>query len=77
MSCYFRHIPDILKEAGIDVTTENKREVDRLVHSLVGVEYKDCSRAWKAVKGQKADETLRARFIKKLKKKYSGPAKGR
>lgn len=74
MSCYFRHIPDILNEAGIDVTAENKREVDRLIHSLVGVEYKDCSSVWKAVKAHRAEAGLRAGFVRKLKKKCSGLA---
>ncbi|MFQ5957023.1 MAG: hypothetical protein ACE5KK_04560 [Candidatus Brocadiales bacterium] len=76
MSCYFRHIPDILKEAGVKVTAENKREVDHLIHTLVGVDYKNCSSAWKAVKGQRAEEALRVGLIKKLKKKFSGLAKG-
>lgn len=25
MSCYFRHMKDVLKEAGIEVTRENKK----------------------------------------------------
>ena len=28
MTCYFRHL-EIFKKAGIEVTSENKREVDR------------------------------------------------
>lgn len=50
MTCYFRHIQDIFAKAGITVTSENKREVDRVIHSIVGVEYKDCSAAWREVK---------------------------
>ncbi len=71
MSCYFRHMPDILKEAGIGVTPENKREVDRLIHALVGVDYKNCSGTWKAVKWRRADNTLRAALVKELKKGFS------
>lgn len=29
MSCYFRHIPELLKEAGLKVTPENKKAVDK------------------------------------------------
>jgi hypothetical protein len=29
---------DILKEAGIEVTADNKREVDRRIQSIVGVD---------------------------------------
>ena len=64
-------MPDILKEAGIGVTPENKREVDRLIHALVGVDYKNCSGAWKAVKGSRADKALRAALVKELKKGFS------
>lgn len=75
MSCYFRHMSDILKEAGIEITSGNKREVDRLIHSIVGIDYKNCSGAWKAVKERKTDEALRAVFVKKLKKGLPGLAK--
>jgi hypothetical protein len=27
MTCYFRHLKEIFKKAGIEVTRENKREV--------------------------------------------------
>ena len=68
MSCYFRHMKDILDEAGIEVTKENKKDIDRLIHGLVDVEYKNCSPTWKAVKEQiTSDEKLRSRFVKKLK----------
>lgn len=39
MSCYFRHIKDILQEAGIEVTAANKKDVDRAIHRLVGTPY--------------------------------------
>jgi hypothetical protein len=60
---------DVLEEAGVEVTKENKKEIDRIIHSLVAVEYKNCSPTWKAVKEEiKADERAKARFIKKLQK---------
>jgi hypothetical protein len=60
---------DILTEAGIDVTEENKKEIDRIIHRLVAVEYKNCSPTWKAVKEQiKGDDAARKQFIEKLKK---------
>ncbi len=71
MSCYFRHMPDVLREAGIEVTPENKKEVDRLIHTLVGADYKNCPAAWKAVKEKKADEALRAELVKELKRGFS------
>lgn len=35
---------------GVEVTSENKRDIDREIHKLVGVEYKDCSAAWMEIK---------------------------
>ncbi len=71
MSCYFRHMKDVLEEAGIRITEKNKKEVDRLLHELVGVEYKHCSPTWKAIKGHiKEDPAARKRFIERLRKAY-------
>ena len=50
MTCYFRHLQEVFKKAGIGVTEENKREVDKIIHRIVGVKYKDCSATWKEVK---------------------------
>ncbi len=72
MSCYFRYMKDVLAEAGIEVTPENKKRVDQAVHDLVAVAYKNCSPTWKEVKTHiKADETARARFIEQLKQALS------
>ena len=70
MSCYFRHMKDVLEEAGVEVTPANKKEIDRAIHSLVEVEYKDCSPTWKEIKAQiKGDDQARSQFIEKLKQK--------
>jgi hypothetical protein len=68
MSCYFRHLKDVLAEAGIDVTPDNKKDVDRALHEIVGAEYKDCPNAWKNVKRQMINEADRAALVKKLRK---------
>ena len=73
MSCYFRHMKDVLEEAGIEVTKENKKDIDRIIHGLVDVEYKSCPPTWKAVKEHiKRDDRARSRFIQNLKKKLKG-----
>ena len=73
MSCYFRHMKDILDELGIEVTPENKKEIDRLLHGLAGVEYKNCSPAWKAIKEQiRGDEAKRNAFVERLKVAVQG-----
>jgi len=50
LTCYFRHLKEVFEKAGIEVTKENKREVDRVIHGIVGVEYKNCPAAWREVK---------------------------
>jgi len=56
MTCYFRHLRDVFAKAGVDVTSENKKEVDRAIHSIVGVEYKNCPAAWREVKKRIAED---------------------
>ena len=56
MTCYFRHMKDVFSRAGIDVTQENKKDIDRAIHDYVGVEYKNCSSTWKAVKERLAED---------------------
>jgi hypothetical protein len=67
MSCYFRHLADIFKAAGISVTPENKKDLDRALHRLVKVEYKNCPDAWKRIKAEiAADPARKAEFATKL-----------
>lgn len=67
MSCYFRHMKDVLDEAGITVSPSNKRQIDQAFHQIVGNNYKDCSATWKALKqNYLADEKRRHELIKKL-----------
>ncbi|XHH09809.1 MAG: hypothetical protein ACFCUE_04055 [Candidatus Bathyarchaeia archaeon] len=56
MTCYFRHLNAVFSEAGITITQENRKDVDRIIHQLVGVEYKDCSKTWRQIKQRLADD---------------------
>jgi hypothetical protein len=70
MTCYFRHLNEIFEKAGVTITKENKEDVDRAIHSIVGVEYKNCSATWKEVKKRIAEDakdfvnTLKSSLIK-------------
>jgi hypothetical protein len=55
MTCYFRHLSNVFEKAGINVTKDNKRQVDKVIHKIVGVEYKNCPATWKAVKARLAE----------------------
>ena len=65
MTCYFRHLKAVFEKAGIIVTGENKQELDKLIHSIVAVRFKNCPAAWKEVKKRIAeDETGFASALK-------------
>jgi hypothetical protein len=69
MSCYFRHMKDVFEEIGVEITKENKKDIDRAIHRIAGIEYKDCPSTWRTLKaGFLGDETKRAAFVRKLKK---------
>jgi len=55
VTCYLRHLQQIFRKAGIEVTSENKREIDRVIHDIVGLEYKNCPAAWREVKKRIAE----------------------
>jgi len=46
-------------------TKENKQDVGRVIHSIVGVEYKNCPETWKKVKKTVAEDE--ENFVKQLK----------
>ena len=67
MSCYFRHLKDILDEAGIEVTARNSEQIDRAIHNIVEVHHKDCPAAWRKLKREiLGDKHKRQDFVNKL-----------
>jgi molecular chaperone GrpE (heat shock protein) len=67
MSCYLRHIKDILDEAGIVLTPANRQQIDQAIHQAVGVGYKNCPVTWRKIKQEiKGDEEKRRALIKQL-----------
>ena len=73
VSCYFRYIKDVLKEAGIVVSPQNKKAIDQAIHQMVNVKYKKCMPdCWGEVKKRTGDEKSRKIFISELKKVVKG-----
>jgi len=56
VTCYFRHLNEVFRKAGIEATSQNKREIDKVIHNIVGVEYKNCPAAWREVKRRLAED---------------------
>ena len=68
MTCYFRHLKEIFEKAGIEVTSENKRDLDEIIHRLMRVKYKNCPDTWKEVKKKLADDETG--FVSRLKAEW-------
>ncbi len=68
VTCYFKHLRDVFKKAGIVITKDTKREVDRVVHAIVNVEYKDCSATWREIKKRIAENE--EGFVSKLREAW-------
>ena len=69
MTCYFRHLQNVFKKAGIEVTSENRKELDKIIHHIVSVEYKNCPATWKEVKKRIAEDE--DNFAAKLKEAWT------
>ncbi len=68
MTCYFRHLKQVFTRLGIEVASDNKREIDKIIHGVVGVDYKNCQAAWKEVKKRLAENE--AVFISNLREAW-------
>ncbi len=69
MSCYLGHLKDILKEANIEITPQNRKQIDQAFHKIVGVDYKECPATWKKLKQEWLhDEAKRKELIKEIQK---------
>ncbi len=45
----------IFEELGVELTKDNKKDIDRRIHGVLGVEYKNCSTTWKEIKKRLAE----------------------
>lgn len=63
MTCYFRYIRDLFADIGVKVSNENKKEIDKKIHELLGIEYKNCSSTWREFKRRRETDNT---FINSL-----------
>ena len=56
-------------KAGIELTTENKRDIDRVIHKIVGVKYKNCSATWREVRKKITEDE--DHFVSNLKEAWN------
>ena len=70
MSCYLRHLRAELERVGIDIDEMDRKRLDEAIHKVVGVEYKDCPKAWREVKMEMAKD--KKTFLASIKKELDG-----
>ncbi|MHB0999944.1 MAG: hypothetical protein ACYC27_11925 [Armatimonadota bacterium] len=70
MSCYLRHMSDIISEAGIELTKENRKAVDHAIRRSVGKPDCNCPDVWKEVKARIADGR-RQEIVENLMNEYT------
>lgn len=69
MACW-KWFNSIIKEAGVEVTDENKEKIDDVIHAYINqqISYGRCSPEWsKARKQIQADEKMKKELVEKLK----------
>lgn len=68
MTCYIRHLTDILKDIDREDTRENRKELDRRIRIFLNRENDDCPVVWNDIKSQIHDPVKRDLLIENLKK---------
>lgn len=65
LSCYLRHLDDLLNEGNIPLGKEERKKVDQVIHRMMGMESAHCPEVWRAVKAEIAHD--REWFVRRLK----------
>ena len=65
MSCYLRHLEEVLREAGVKLPTDRaaRKRLDNYIADLVGDEARHCPTTWKLVKARLADAEARQELV--------------
>lgn len=64
MSCYLRHLDDVLLAAGIQATKENRPHIHALIQQITGEE--GCPQIWRSVKARLPREDSWEEFVRQL-----------
>ena len=56
MSCYLRHLDEVLEKADLEVNTANRKKIDEVMHKVAGVQFKSCGSTWRELKRMMAED---------------------
>jgi hypothetical protein len=54
MTCYFKNsrMQELFQEIGVEVTKENRKDIDEILHEMLSVDYPNCAATWKLVRSR-------------------------
>jgi len=64
VSCYVSHVDDLLRDAGIEPTKPNRKQVDLVLRQITGEH--QCNHVWRQLKLLLADPSDRQELTSKL-----------
>jgi hypothetical protein len=50
MTCYIKHVSELMRRAGAENTYENKKMLDAIIRELLGMPRNKCNEVWQQVK---------------------------
>ena len=68
MSCYLRHLGDVLADAGIPDTRESRRRVHAMIQEITGEQ--DCPLVWRRVKAALGEHAERELLVAGLRERW-------
>jgi len=68
MSCYLRHLGEVLAAAGIPDTRENRRRVHAMIQEITGEQ--NCPLVWRRVKAALGEHAERELLIAGLRERW-------
>lgn len=71
MSCYLRHLDDVLLAAGIRATREDRPRIHAIIQEITGEE--DCPKVWRAVKARLPRDDTWEEFVSQLRTRWRQP----
>lgn len=70
MSCYLRHLGEVMKKAGVTpASKEERRRVDRAVREIAGVPDAKCPEVWQEVKKLLREPAGEEKLVKQLRER--------
>ncbi|KPL03471.1 MAG: hypothetical protein AMJ73_06910 [candidate division Zixibacteria bacterium SM1_73] len=69
MSCYVRHLDDILKASDVESNKDNLKRMDKFIREILKTD-EACPEVWKQLKAILADGKKKKDLVRRLKKEF-------